>query len=295
MSDTDERLNTFPPVTKSEWIAKVEADLKGASFDRLRSTAPGGLPVEPLYTAEDVAGLSAPGAPGVYPYVRGASPLGGWLIRQEYDDPRPSVCKELIRQDIERGVEALWVRLGPRTGCRVLTIDELDDLLGAVELKTTSIWVDGGSDALAVASGLLALAQRRGVPYATLTGGLGFDPLGLLAGEGAIQGGLRPRLGQLRDLGSWCSSNAPGLRAANVSSSPYDSGGASAGRSRIRSGGPNRSGDAGPRRCRFPLAPRGGRSRPRAHRAHHNYRSRIARSPGGPPVPSPALADRACG
>jgi len=220
-------MNAFPPVTKSEWIAKVEADLQGSSFDGLRSTAPGGMPLEPLYTAEDVKGLSAPGVPGVYPYLRGASPLGGWLIRQEYDDPRPSVCKEMIRQDFERGVEALWVRLGPRNGCRVLTIDELDDLLGAIDLGTTSIWVDGGSDALAVASGLLALARRRGVPYTALHGGLGFDPVGLLAGQGAIQGGLRPRMAQLRDLGSWCSSNAPGLRAANVSSAPYDGGGAS--------------------------------------------------------------------
>ena len=220
-------MNAFPPVTKSEWIAKVEADLKGSSFDRLRSTGPGGMPLEPLYTAEDVEGLSAPGAPGVYPYLRGASPLGGWLIRQEYDDPRPSVCKEMIRQDFERGVEALWVRLGPRNGCRVLTIDELDDLLGAIDLGTTSIWVDGGSDALAVASGLLALAQRRGVPYTALSGGLGFDPVGLLAGQGAIQGGLRARMAQLRDLGSWCSSNAPGLRATNVSNAPYDGGGAS--------------------------------------------------------------------
>ena len=50
-------MNAFPPVTKSEWIAKVEADLKGASFDGLRSTAPGGTPLEPLYTAEDVGGL----------------------------------------------------------------------------------------------------------------------------------------------------------------------------------------------------------------------------------------------
>ena len=221
-------MNTFPPVTKSEWIAKVEADLKGAAFDGLRSTAPGGLSFEALYTAEDVTGLSAPGAPGVYPYLRGASTLGGWLIRQEYDDPRPSVCKELIRQDFERGVEALWLRLGPRNGCRVLTIDELDDLLGSIDLSTMSIWLDGGSDALAVASGLLALAERRGVPYTALTGGFGFDPVGLLAGGGAIQGGLRPRLAQLRDLGSWCSSKAPGLRAANVSSAPYDGGGASA-------------------------------------------------------------------
>ena len=227
MSDTDERINTFPPVTKSEWVAKVEADLKGASFDGLRSTTPGGLTLEPLYTAEDVEGMSAPGLPGVYPYLRGSSPLGGWAIRQEYDDPRPSVCKEMIRQDLERGAEALWLRLGPRNGCRVLTIDELDDLLGAVDLETTSICLDGGSDALAVASGLLALAQRRGVPYTALDGGLGFDPVGLLAREGRIQGGLRARFAELQDLGAWCSRNAPGLRAANVSSDSYDGGGAS--------------------------------------------------------------------
>jgi methylmalonyl-CoA mutase len=220
-------MNAFPPVTKSEWIAKVEADLKGASFDGLRSTAPGGIPVEPLYTEDDVQGLSDPGLPGVYPYLRGASPLGGWLIRQEYDDPRPSVCKEMIRQDVERGVEALWLRLGPRDGCRVLTVDQLDDLLGDLDLSATSVCLDGGSDTLAVASGWLALAKRRQVPYSALRGGLGFDPVGLLAGKGAIQGGLQARFAELRDLGWWCSNNAPGLRAVNVSGVPYDRGGAS--------------------------------------------------------------------
>ncbi len=220
-------MNTFPPVTKSEWVERVEADLKGASFAGLRSTTPGGISLEPLYAAEDVEGLSASGLPGVYPYVRGAEPLGGWQIRQEYDDPRPSVCREMIRQDLERGVEAVWLRLGPRRGCRVLTIDELDDVLGAVDLAVTSISLDGGSDSLAVASGLLALAQRRGVPFTALDGGLGFDPVGLLAEEGRIQGGLSARVRQLQDLGAWCSLNAPGLRAANVSSDAYDGGGAS--------------------------------------------------------------------
>jgi methylmalonyl-CoA mutase len=225
--DTDERMNGFPPLTKSDWLAKVEADLKGAGLDGLRSMLPGGLCVEPLYTAEDVEGRSEPGLPGVYPFLRGASPLGGWVIRQEYDDPRPSVCRELIRQDLDRGVEALWVRLGPRHGCRVLTIDELDELLDSVDLATTSIWVDGGSDALAVASGLLALAVRRSVPHTALRGGLGFDPVGLLAAEGGVQGGLRARFAELRDLAFWCSLHAPGLLAANVSSHPYDGGGAS--------------------------------------------------------------------
>lgn len=220
-------MNPFPPVTKAEWIAKVEADLKGASFAGLRSAAPGGPPLEPLYTAEDVEGLSAPGMPGVFPYVRGASPLGAWVIRQEYDDPRPSVCKEMIRQDVERGVEGIGLRLGPRRGCRVLTIDELDDLLAAVDLAKISVAVEGGSDALAVASGFLAVTKRRGVAYSELQGGLGVDPVGLLAAEGCIQGGLRARFAELADLGAWCTENAPGLRAANVSGDPYEGGGAS--------------------------------------------------------------------
>ena len=221
-------MNPFPPVSKSEWLAKVEADLKGASPDRLRSKTPGGFQLEPLYTADDVRTLSAVGLPGVYPYLRGAAPMGGWMIRQEYDDPRPSVCKAQIAQDLGRGVEGLWLRLGPRHGCRLLTTEELDDVLASVDLGATSVCLEGGSDALAVAAGFLAVAERRGVSRDALQGGFAFDPVGLLAGEGRIQGGLRARLGELSDLAAWCAANAPGLRAIDVSGAPYDGGGASA-------------------------------------------------------------------
>jgi methylmalonyl-CoA mutase len=221
-------MNAFPPVSKSEWLAKVEADLKDASPDRLRSKTPGGLQLEPLYTAEDVTVPHAAGFPGVFPYVRGAAPVGGWLIRQEYDDPRPSVCKAQIEKDLARGVEALWIRLGPRHGCRVLTTEELDDVLAPVDLGATSVYLEGGSDALAVAAGFLAVAERRGVSRDALRGGFACDPIGLLAGEGRIQGGLRARLAELCDLAAWCASNARGVRAVDVSSTPYDGGGASA-------------------------------------------------------------------
>ncbi len=227
MSDTTERLNAFPPVSKAEWLAKVEADLKGASFDRLRSRAPGELELEPLYTAEDVEADRQNGLPGVYPFVRGAAPTGGWVIRQEYDDPRLEVCKQQIGRDLSRGVDAVYLRMGPRRGCRVLTLEDFDELLGGVDLSTTSVCIDGGSDTLASAAGFLALARRRGVSYETLRGGFAFDPIGLLAGEGRIQGGLRSRLAELSDLAAWCTENAPGLHAVDVSSEPYDGGGAS--------------------------------------------------------------------
>ena len=214
-------------MTKAEWLAKVKADLKGASFDRLRSRAPGELELEPLYMAEDVEADRETGLPGVYPFVRGAAPLGGWVIRQEYDDPRPEVCRQQIDEDLARGVDAIFLRMGPRCGCRVLTIDDLERLLARVDLATTSVRIDGGSDTLAAAAGFLALAQRREVPHDALRGGFAFDPIGLLAGEGRIQGGLRSRLAELSDLSAWCASNAPSLRTVDVSSEPYDSGGAS--------------------------------------------------------------------
>ncbi|MFZ1862911.1 MAG: methylmalonyl-CoA mutase family protein [Polyangiales bacterium] len=215
-------------MTKSEWLAKVEADLKGQPFTKLRSTLPGGLVLEPLYAADDVRGVPPAGLPGCYPYVRGTAPAGGWIIQQEYDDPRPSVCKDQIRRDLERGAEGVWLRLGPRRGCRVLTIAELDEVLATVDLSRTRVCVDGGADALAVASGFLALARRREVAYEALAGSLGVDPIALLAGGGRIEGGLGARFAELRDLASWCATHAPRLQAVHISSAPYEGGGASA-------------------------------------------------------------------
>ena len=227
VTDAQEQPNVFATSTKEEWIAKVEADLKGASYDSLGSETPGGIPLEPLYTAEDLAGVEPTGLPGFFPFVRGATPFGGWKIRQEYDDPRPTGCREMIRRDVERAVEALWLRLGPRYGCRVLTVEDIDTVLAPVDLRTTSVCLEAGSDALAVAAGLVAVAERRKIGADHLEGCFGLDPIGLLAADGRIQGGMRTRLAELRDLGAWCSEHAPSVRAVCVSSEAFHDGGAS--------------------------------------------------------------------
>jgi len=227
VTDAQEQPNVFSPVTKADWIAKVEADLKGASFDSLGSETAGGIRVEPVYTAEDIAGEGPTGFPGVFPFIRGATPLGGWKIRQEYDDPRPTVCRAMIRRDLGRGVEALWLRLGPRHGCRVLTVDDIDALLDSVDLRTTSVCLEAGSDALVLAAGLVAVAERRKVGADRLEGCFGLDPIGLLAVKGRLEGGMHARLAELKDLGTWCSEHAPSMRAVCVSSEAFHDGGAS--------------------------------------------------------------------
>ena len=69
----------FPPVSTEEWRAKVEADLKGAPFEKkLVWRTNEGFNVQPMYRAEDIAGLKTTDSlPGEFPYVRG-TPIPNW-------------------------------------------------------------------------------------------------------------------------------------------------------------------------------------------------------------------------
>ena len=72
-------LAEFPPVTYDDWRKLVEAELKGAPFDKKMFTATyEGITLQPLYRSEDVMKLSHAGSfPGFAPFVRGASASGG--------------------------------------------------------------------------------------------------------------------------------------------------------------------------------------------------------------------------
>ena len=62
-------LADFPAVTTEEWMAKINADLKGADFNKkLVWKTNEGFNVMPFYRLEDVAALKTlDSAPGEYP------------------------------------------------------------------------------------------------------------------------------------------------------------------------------------------------------------------------------------
>ena len=100
MAEKKEKLfDQFPPVTTAEWREKVEADLKGAPFDKkLVWRTNEGFNVQPMYRAEDIENLSTTDSlPGEYPFVRGTRTDNDWLARQEIDaaDPVAANAKAL--------------------------------------------------------------------------------------------------------------------------------------------------------------------------------------------------------
>ena len=91
---TEKLFEQFPGVTYQEWRDKVVADLKGADFDKkLVWRTNEGFNVQPIYRAEDIAGLATTDSlPGEFPYIRGIRDTNDWLTRLPLPTPSRSTC-----------------------------------------------------------------------------------------------------------------------------------------------------------------------------------------------------------
>src|SRR5512133_1623228 len=136
MTDSPLRLiEDFPPLDRQTWRNAVERDLKGAPFEkRLITRLYEGLSVFPLYLDDDwPQAKEASGLPGQAPMTRGFQalpPAQGWTVIQRYADPDPARVAQLIRQETERGGEAVWLELthGDAADARGIVIESLADL-----------------------------------------------------------------------------------------------------------------------------------------------------------------------
>lgn len=116
MSENKEKLFAeFEPVTPQQWREKIEADLKGADFDKkLVWRTNEGFSMQPFYTREDVEKLKTPDAlPGEYPYVRGNNKdTNAWYVRQNIrvSDPKTANAKAL--DILSKGVDSIGFAFG---------------------------------------------------------------------------------------------------------------------------------------------------------------------------------------
>ncbi len=153
----------FDLVGRDQWMALVEQVLRGASFDKkLMGATYDGIAIQPLYTGADHSGNA--GLPGVAPYTRGSSPVGGgWQVRQAHS---PATGNAAVMADVGGGVDAVELHLDGSGG-----VDELDALLKGVP-DTMPVMLAPGSEA---AVSLESWWQRRGVTPAEARGGFGVD------------------------------------------------------------------------------------------------------------------------
>ncbi len=171
MSENKERLfDQFPPVSTEEWKAKVEADLKGAPFDKkLVWRTSEGFNVQPMYRAEDIEGLKTlDSLPGEYPYVRGTRTDNDWLTRQEIIADTPEQANAKALEVLTKGVNSLGFDVKDAADVAVL-LKGID--LAKVEINLKSC----PRKALEVAKALVEYIKENGAE-ATFRGSVDFNP-----------------------------------------------------------------------------------------------------------------------
>lgn len=205
----------FEPVTAEAWKAKVGADLGGKTPEALARDLTSEVWIEALYTE----------APRTLP--EGVRPTRGWAIWQVVSDPRMHRAAEIVRAEVAGGVEGLWLRAGLDHGIRTLTAGDLGVVLEHFPLGELPLQLEARIDTLPVAAALLTLAEHRGVDPATLEGGFGADPLGILVRSGSLPGGLRTAREELAAVARLARDHAPQMRAVLVDTRRHQAAGAS--------------------------------------------------------------------
>ncbi len=131
MANKKEKLfDMFPECSYDEWRAKVEADLKGADFNKkLVWRTNEGFDVQPVYRAENIADFKTTDSlPGEYPYVRGTRTNNDWLIRQEVLADNAAEANAIAREIITKGITSLGFNVAVTTPEEVATLLEGIDL-----------------------------------------------------------------------------------------------------------------------------------------------------------------------
>lgn len=248
---TSPLLSEFPPVSYDDWRKLVEAELKGAPFDKKMFTATyEGITLKPIYRREDMANLPHVNSlPGFAPFVRGASASGyvkePWDVSQEIAVASPTEFNFAARNSISRGLNALNMVLDRATrngldpdwaapedvgfgGLSIATLDDLNRALDGVLLDKTSLFVRSGASALPFAALLVALARKRKTSLAALHGCIEMDPLGVLAHEGKLPQSLDGAYREMAALTEWATKHAPQLQTICVHSRAWHEAGGSA-------------------------------------------------------------------
>ncbi len=216
----------FPAPGLDAWRAAAEKVLGGRPIDRLNRATLEGLVVPPLRDAAP----AAPGAPDAAPFARGARAAdrrrAGWDVRVLCEVDDPAAAAEALAADLARGARSVWLRVGGG-----LDLAALDAALAPLDLTATPLLLDAGAHGAAALGALVALARRRGVALDALLGEVPIDPLGTLARDGRLAGGLPAAWDRAAEATRFAAGHAAGLRTLILDGGVYDEGGAHAGQS----------------------------------------------------------------
>jgi methylmalonyl-CoA mutase len=221
--------------TRADWDAAAAKEVKGKD---LAWQTPEGIAVQPLYTAEDAAGID-PGLPGFAPFTRGpyASMYTGrpWTIRQYAGFSTAEDSNAFYRRNLAAGQKGLSVAFDlathrgydsdhPRVtgdvgkaGVAIDTIDDMKILFDGIPLDTMSVSMTMNGAVLPVMAFYIVAAEEQGVRQDQLSGTIQNDILKEFAVRNTYIYPPEPSMRIVADIIAYTSAHMPRFNSISIS------------------------------------------------------------------------------
>jgi methylmalonyl-CoA mutase len=183
-----------------DWRALVARELKGRTPEDLTWATLEGIPVKPLYTEADTAGLPHMGSlPGFAPFTRGVrgSMYAGrpWTIRQYAGFSTAEESNAFYRRNLAAGQQGVSVAFDlathrgydsdhPRVvgdvgkaGVAIDTVEDMKILFDGIPLDQVSVSMTMNGAVIPVLASFIVAGEEQGVPRAALSGTIQNDIL----------------------------------------------------------------------------------------------------------------------
>ncbi len=191
---------SFKKISKEEWRELASKELKGKSVDTLIWESPEGIPIQPLYTAEDLEKLEYLDTfPGFPPYIRGpkATMYAGrpWTIRQYAGFSTAEESNAFYKRNLAQGQQGLSVAFDlathrgydsdhPRVvgdvgkaGVAIDSVEDMKILFDDIPLDKVSVSMTMNGAVLPIMAGYIVAAEEQGVKQQQLAGTIQNDIL----------------------------------------------------------------------------------------------------------------------
>ena len=182
--DKEKLFSTFPPVSTEAWEAKINADLKGADYNKKLTWKTGeGFNARPYYRKEDLDAIQyLDNFPGSFPFVRGQKINDNdWYVRQDIVVGDMSEANQKALDILMKGVDSLGFILDEN---REYSREDLDLLLKNIFAEMVEINFVCGKNALTVMENHLEMLVHYNRDFEKIYGSVDFDPLGRLILKG---------------------------------------------------------------------------------------------------------------
>ncbi|MBP6682956.1 MAG: methylmalonyl-CoA mutase [Halioglobus sp.] len=237
--------------TADAWRNMAAKQMRGGSVDDLVWHTAEGIPVKPLYTAEDIRDLPyADTMPGMSPYIRGpqATMYTGrpWTIRQYAGFSTAEESNAFYRKALAAGGQGVSVafdlathrgydsdhpRVAGDVGKAGVAIDSVEDmkiLFDGIPLDKVSVSMTMNGAVLPVLAGYIVAAEEQGVSQEQLTGTIQNDILKEFMVRNTYIYPPKPSMKIIGDIIAYCSGHMPRFNTISISGYHIQEAGANA-------------------------------------------------------------------